>query len=75
MDDETDDTNERRNSMASDVTVLVVRYTKEQGEGWAVEVRSPHQERRTDSRWTERSRAIREGQKLAEQLGCGLAIY
>lgn len=61
--------------MASDVTVLVVRYTKEQGEGWAVEVRSPHQERRTDSRWTERSRAIREGQKLAEQLGCGLAIY
>lgn len=61
--------------VASDMTVVVVRYTKEQGEGWAVEVRSPRHERRTDSRWTERSRAIREGQKLAEQLGCGLAIY
>ncbi len=61
--------------MTDDVTVLVVRYTREQGEGWAVEVRAPRQERRTDSRWTERGRAIREGQKLAEELGCGLAIY
>lgn len=61
--------------MMSDVTVLVVRYTKAQGDGWAVEVRSPYRERRTDSRWTERSRAIREAQKLADQLGCGLAIY
>lgn len=61
--------------MASNTTVVVTRYTKEQGDGWAVEIYSPYHEHWTESRWTTRSRAIREGQKLAAELACGLAIY
>lgn len=56
-------------------TVVVSKYSREQGDGWAVDVYSARGERHTESRWTNRSRAIREGQKLAAELGANIAVY
>ena len=57
------------------MTVIVSRYTRAQGGGWAVDVYDEHGQRRTDSRWTNRRRAILEGAQLSETLGASLYIY
>jgi len=60
-----------------DETVVVSEYTKAQGSGWAVEVYSANGERRTESRWTNRGRAVREAEQYRAEHGTkrGIVLY